>query len=242
VWSRLHSLREGELYALGIVTNFTIDTLGSCGSAGYFGDLVADVPWIGPSDTGRVCKRKNQIKAGYGILGFADCTLPYGIWNLHLRMANVALELWRKLSILPLGKKESKLRPYCGGERCCRLNRPLRFYSSNSHISIEEEQSTIFQNFICTRVDRGTLMTYVGRPSAMPCSLETTAFTEVGFARDEQFQGTVRIEADLLVGPMEPIVGIAMAKQFGLRAGQHRIVQTGRFSVTCPHFPHGNLT
>lgn len=106
------------------------------------------------------------------------------------------------------------------------------FYSSSSHISTEEEQPTIFQNFICTRVDRGTLMTYVGMPTAMPCSLETTAFTEVvGFVRDEQFQGTVRIEADLLIGPMEPIVGLVVAKQFGLHPGQHRIVQTGRFSA-----------
>ncbi len=106
------------------------------------------------------------------------------------------------------------------------------FYSSSSHISTEEGQPTIFQNFTCTRVDRGTLMTYVGTPTAMPYSLETTAFTEVvGFVRDEQFQGTVRIEADLLVGPMEPIVGLVMAKQFGIRPGQHRIVQTGRFSA-----------
>lgn len=106
------------------------------------------------------------------------------------------------------------------------------FYSSSSHISTDEEQPTIFQNFICTRVDRGTQMSYVGMATALPCSLETTAFTEVvGFVRDEKFQGTVRIEADLIVGAMAPVFGLVMTKQFGLRPGQHRIVQTGRFSA-----------
>jgi hypothetical protein len=106
------------------------------------------------------------------------------------------------------------------------------FYSSSSHISTEEEQPTIFQNFMRTRVNRGTPMTLAGMPTTIPCSIETTAFTEVvGFVQDEQFQGTVRIEADLQIGPMDPIVGLVMAKQFGMRPGQHLIVQTGRFSA-----------
>lgn len=106
------------------------------------------------------------------------------------------------------------------------------FYSSSSHISTEEEQPTIFQNFMKTNVNRGTPMNLAGMATTIPFSIDTTAFTEVvGFVQDDLFQGTMRIQADLEVGPMDSMIGIVMAKQFGLRPGKHVIVQTGRFSA-----------
>jgi hypothetical protein len=106
------------------------------------------------------------------------------------------------------------------------------FYSSDRYISTDQEQPTIFQNFIESSVHQGAQTSVIGMQGTMPFSLNFSAFTEVvGFVQDLEFQGTMRIEMDMTVGRMNPLVQSIMQSQFGLTAGTHHITQAGRFNA-----------
>ena len=106
------------------------------------------------------------------------------------------------------------------------------FYSSDRYISTDQEQPTIFQNFIESSVHQGAQTSFVGMQGTMPCSMNFSAFTEVvGFVQDLEFQGTMRIEMDMTVGKINPLVQSIMQSQFGITAGTHHITQVGRFNA-----------
>jgi hypothetical protein len=104
------------------------------------------------------------------------------------------------------------------------------FYSSSDYISVDQEQPTIFQHFLDSSVALGTPTFFAGRQTAMPFSMEMTAFTEVvGFVKDDEFQGTMRVEAEMHIEQMNAMMRPFLKSQFGLVPGTHRIAQSGRF-------------
>jgi hypothetical protein len=104
------------------------------------------------------------------------------------------------------------------------------FYSSSDYISVDEEHPTIFQNFLSNSIAQGTPASFVGMQGAMPFSMKTSAFTEiVGFVKDDEFQGVMRIEAEIQIGQMNPMMRSLLEHQFGLVPGTHQTTQSGRF-------------
>ena len=106
------------------------------------------------------------------------------------------------------------------------------FYSSDKHISTDKENPSIFQNSFTKVTQRGTSASFLGAPSVMAFGIEFSAFTEViGFVSEDRFQGTVRIEADLTIGQMDPMSLLIAKNMFGVVPGKHHIDQSGRFSA-----------
>jgi hypothetical protein len=104
------------------------------------------------------------------------------------------------------------------------------FYSSSRYISTDERKPTIFQNFFDTIVAEGTPVSIPGMQSAMPFGMRHSAFTEVvGFVCGDQFDGTMKIEVELQVGQINPLLRGIFQNQFGITPGPHRIAQSGRF-------------
>ena len=109
------------------------------------------------------------------------------------------------------------------------------FYSSDEYISDDPEKPTIFQNLYKSETKAGKMVTDpLGRRAPLPFGFNLTAFTEaVGYVENGRFQGTMRLDYDMALTSMPPMIRQLLEAQLGSRIPDHaRFSGLGSFDIT----------
>jgi len=107
------------------------------------------------------------------------------------------------------------------------------FRSTDEYFSADPEKPTILQNFIDEIAPKGTPMTIPGLGRMqMPFRYEFKAFTEaIGYVDGRIFKGLMRLEYDMGMYDMDPMVAQALAMKFGDIPQRTSFIGTGTFEV-----------
>jgi hypothetical protein len=107
------------------------------------------------------------------------------------------------------------------------------FYSADEYISTDADAPTIFQNIVTLETPAGKMVRVPGIGEvATPFGTILTAFTEaVGFFEDGVFRGRMRLEYDLRVTGLTPLVRMRLSQFIGNIPDQSNFSGGGSFEV-----------